>query len=67
MRVSRSIIGLWLVLLAAPCLPAFAQGRGNSGLDQTAIANGWMANYDEAKAVALRDKKPMMIVLRCVP
>ena len=67
MRISLSTITLWLVLLAAPRLPAFAQGRGNAGLDQTAVANGWMANYDEAKAIALRDKMPMMIVLRCVP
>jgi hypothetical protein len=67
MQISLSTISLWLVLLAAPCLPAFAQGRGNAGLDQTSVTNGWMASYEEAKAIARRDKKPMMIVLRCVP
>ena len=28
---------------------------------------GWMFDYDEAKALARKTNRPMMVVFRCVP
>ena len=50
-------------LLAAP---VHAQGRPGGDFGQ-AGRNGWLADYSEAKAVAKKAGKPLMVVFRCVP
>ena len=54
-----------LALLTAT--PLFAQGRNNPAQSREAIANNWQFDYQQARQVAAETKKPMMVVLRCVP
>jgi hypothetical protein len=37
------------------------------GRPDTALRNGWMQGYREARALAQKTGKPMMLVFRCVP
>ena len=35
--------------------------------DRAAISNGWQFDYKAAREKARREKKPLMVVFRCVP
>ena len=41
--------------------------RFNSDEHREARELGWMFDYDEAKALARKTNRPMMVVFRCVP
>lgn len=51
--------------LSAP--EATAQGRANLAQDRAAVENNWQFDYQEAKSLARRTNKPLMVVFRCVP
>jgi hypothetical protein len=46
---------------------ATAQGRADLAQDRAAVDNGWQFDYQEAKSLARRTNKPLMVVFRCVP
>ncbi|MCR9197678.1 MAG: hypothetical protein NXI04_03445 [Planctomycetaceae bacterium] len=60
-----STLAVGLTLLTATHL--FAQGRNNPAQSREAIANNWRFDYQQARQEADEAKKPMMVVLRCVP
>ena len=60
-----STLATCLTLLAAANL--LAQGRNNPARSRDAVANNWRFDYEQARKEAAEAKKPMMVVLRCVP
>jgi|GEM_PF-1998219 len=56
-----------ITILSMPPRPAFAQRQSNPAQDRDSIANGWRFDYAAAREEAVRVKKPMMVVMRCVP
>ena len=46
---------------------ALAQRQADPGQSRDAIENGWRFDYQAAREEARKAKKPMMVVLRCVP
>lgn len=65
MNRSASILAAGLTMFAATQL--FAQARNNPAQSRDAIANDWRFDYQRARQEAAEAKKPMMVVLRCVP
>ena len=59
-------LGLVAGCLIACSAVAHAQ-RFNSDEHREARELGWMFDYDEAKALARKTNRPMMVVFRCVP
>jgi hypothetical protein len=58
-----------LVVLAVTGLtahPALAQ-RGRGVSPQEVARNGWLSDYRQAKDVASKTGKPILLVFRCVP
>ena len=58
-------IAVGLTLATASHLQA--QGRNNPAQSREAIANEWRFDFERARQEAAEAKKPMMVVLRCVP
>jgi hypothetical protein len=56
-----------LTTFVATSLPTLAQRQANPAQDRDSIANGWRFDYAEAREEAARAKKPLMVVMRCVP
>ena len=61
--LERWYMPLVITVVAAMVIPASAQRRTQA----TAIENGWMFNYHQARQVARDRGKPLMVVFRCVP
>jgi hypothetical protein len=67
-QVIKTTIQSYVVLsLLFSAAAAMGQDRGNLAADREAVANGWRFDYVAARAEAVRTKRPMMIVFRCVP
>lgn len=66
--MNKFLIG-WLALTVVALLgdTLHAQPRGRGGDLGQAARYGWMSDYREAKAVARKTGKPLMVVLRCEP
>lgn len=47
--------------------PAMAQRQANPAQSRDAMENNWRFDYQKARQEAADAKKPMMVVLRCVP
>ena len=55
-----------LSLIAAALIYVFLMAQPRRG-DFRAREYGWISNLDEAKALARKSGKPIMVVLRCEP
>lgn len=60
----RSATGFAFALLWLTASTAHAQVNGG---DVSAGKYGWLSNLQEGKAHANKTRKPMMVVIRCVP
>lgn len=63
-RLTIALLPCCLVLCSAAAL---AQQRFDSDEHREAREMGWMFDYDEAKALARKTNRPMLLVFRCVP
>lgn len=58
--------GLMLTLMGLMSSPAFAQkGRGSSAMQ--AARHGWLSDYRQAREVARKTGKPILLEFRCIP
>lgn len=55
-----------LTATALRVVPAMGQDLVQDDHRQ-AVKYGWMFNYDEARALARKTNRPLMLVFRCVP
>jgi hypothetical protein len=63
--MKKAVLGLMaLGMLGLAESPAFAQ-RGLAPAD--AFRNGWLGDYRQARELAARTGKPIMLYFRCVP
>lgn len=65
--MNARIIPTILACLVLSTSPALAQRQADPGQSRDAIENGWRFDYQAAREEARKAKKPMMVVLRCVP
>ena len=63
MKLLLSVVTLFISLQATGVV---AQGRFGDDR-QEAVEHGWMFDYDQARAVARKSNRPLMLVFRCVP
>ena len=63
----KKLLLMVLVLLSASrAAPVGAQGFDEDDR-RDALKHGWMFNYDQARALARKTNRPLMVVFRCVP
>lgn len=66
MKTNPALVTLLLAFvasLAIPSAPCFAQ----PGQRRPAARYGWLSNYQQGIEQARKQKKPLMLVFRCVP
>lgn len=65
--MTRSVLAFSVGLTLLLADHAAAQGRNNPAQSREAVANEWRFDYQQARRDAAAARKPMMVVLRCVP
>ena len=64
--MSKIVFSLLTSCVLLTASDVFGQ-RFTSDEHRAAHEHGWIFDYDEAKALARRTNRPMMVVFRCVP
>lgn len=65
MATRTLLFGTCLLVLASSATRA--QYRGGPATERDVIENGWLRNYREGVELARATKKPLMVLVRCVP